>query len=74
MTNAEQAVLKAATEISSEMRNRLDTADMLSDEDREAIVQIARRVLVGFQPVPEPDTSKKIQEEGTPGPEPEKKS
>lgn len=74
MTDAEQTVLKAATEIPSDMRKRIDTSDTLSDEDREAIIQIARRALAGFQPAPEPDASQKNQEEATPEPGPEKKS
>ena len=42
MTDAEQAVREAAAEIPAEVRARLETADTLSDEDREAIIGIAR--------------------------------
>jgi len=59
MANAEQAVLKAATEIPVDVSKRLDTANKLSDEDREAIIQIARRVLTGFQPTRKPEVGKK---------------
>ncbi len=49
MTDAEQAVREAATEIPSEVCARLDTADKLRDEDRETIIQIARQALARFQ-------------------------
>ena len=42
MTAAEQAVQQAATHVPAEVRARFETADRLSDEDREAIVEIAR--------------------------------
>jgi len=44
MTDAEHALLKAAADIPAEVRERLDTADKLSDEDRKAIIQIARKI------------------------------
>ena len=53
MRDAEQAVRKAAAEIPAEVRERLDTADKLSDEDREAIIEIARQALAAFLPKPE---------------------
>jgi F-type H+-transporting ATPase subunit alpha len=49
MSHAEQAVRKAATDISTEVSARFDTADKLSDEDRTAILQIARSALADFQ-------------------------
>lgn len=49
MADAEQAVIKAAAAIPEEVSKRLFTDDKLSDEDREAITQIARRALAGFQ-------------------------
>ncbi len=52
MTGAEQAVQDAAATIPAEMVERLTTASKLSDEDREAIVEIARRALQGFLPKP----------------------
>jgi F-type H+-transporting ATPase subunit alpha len=52
MTDAQQAVRKAAAEIPAEVRERLDTADKLSDADRETIVQIARQALGAFLPEP----------------------
>ena len=48
MTDAEQAVRKAAAEIPAEVRERLDTADKLSDEDRETIIEIARTALAAL--------------------------
>ncbi len=49
MSEAEQAVREAATEIPVEISARFDTADKLSDEDRDAIIAIARQALVPFQ-------------------------
>jgi F-type H+-transporting ATPase subunit alpha len=53
MKDAEQALREAASDIPEEVRERLDTAKKLSDEDREMIIQIARRTLVGFQTRPD---------------------
>jgi F-type H+-transporting ATPase subunit alpha len=53
MTDAERALREAAAEIPADVRERLDTADKLSDEDRETIIQIARNALARFQPNPE---------------------
>jgi F-type H+-transporting ATPase subunit alpha len=54
MTDAEHAVREAAADIPAEVRERLDTAEELSDEDRETIIQIARKSLEAsaqaFQP------------------------
>lgn len=55
MTDAEQAVRKAAMKIPEDVRKRLDTADKMSDEDRETIIEIARKALARFQPMPEPE-------------------
>ena len=70
MTDAEQAVRKAAAEIPAKVCERLDTAEQLSDEDRETIVEIARKSLEGFQPEPEVSTVVKPE----PEPEPEEES
>jgi len=53
MTDAEHALREAAADIPAEVCERLDTADTLSDEDRETIIQIARQSLARFQPKPE---------------------
>lgn len=50
MTGAEHALREATKDIPAKVRERLDTADKLSDEDRETIIQIARKSLAGFQP------------------------
>ena len=52
MTEAEQAVQDAAATIPAEMVERLMNASKLSDEDRAAMVEIARRALQGFLPKP----------------------
>jgi F-type H+-transporting ATPase subunit alpha len=54
MTDAEQAVRKAAADIPAEVSERLSSAGKLGDEDREAIIQIARQALARFQPKPDP--------------------
>jgi F-type H+-transporting ATPase subunit alpha len=54
MTDAESALRAAAADIPVEVRKRLDTAEKLSDEDRQTIVEVARKALARFQPKPEP--------------------
>ncbi len=53
MKDAERAVHEAAANIPEDVGERLDTADELSDEDRKAIVDIARKALARFQPKPD---------------------
>ena len=53
MTEAEHALREAAEDLPAELCERLDTAEKISDEDRETIIQIARQALAGFQPKPE---------------------
>jgi len=55
MTDAEHALREAAADISVEVRERLDPAEKLSDEDRETMIHIARKALTRFQPTPEPE-------------------
>ena len=52
MLDAEQAVRDAAANISAEVCTRLETAAKLSDEDRGAIVAIARQALAPFHAKP----------------------
>ncbi|MGA8088564.1 MAG: hypothetical protein WCA10_14745, partial [Terracidiphilus sp.] len=66
----------------------LDTAEKLSDEDRETIIEIARKSLARFQPKPEskpeataepkpksePESKTVVQKEAKPKSEPEEKS
>ncbi|MEI9991636.1 MAG: alternate F1F0 ATPase, F1 subunit alpha [Rhizomicrobium sp.] len=56
MTAAENAVQTAAANIPPEVRARFEKADTLSDEDRKAIVEIARQALIPFQPKPDSGT------------------
>jgi len=55
MTHAEHAVCEAAADIPAEVRDRLNTAAKLSDEDRKTIIEIASKSLARFQPKPEPE-------------------
>ena len=59
MTDARHAVHEAAATIPAEVRARFETSDKLSDEDRHAITEIARRALAAFQPKPKPDADAK---------------
>ncbi len=52
MTDTENAVRKAADSIPREMCARFETADQLSDDDRRAIIEIARQALCAFQAKP----------------------
>jgi F-type H+-transporting ATPase subunit alpha len=74
MTNAEHAVHAAAATIPAEICARFETAKELSDEDRKAIIVLARQSLAPFQPKPEakpdepdPKTEKKPKPEGKDG-------
>jgi len=55
MPAAQKGLREAAADIPSEICERLDTADKLSAEDREAIVNIASQALASFQPQSEPE-------------------
>jgi len=68
MTDAEHAVHEAAANIPAEACARFETADKLSDEDRKAIIEIARKALAPFQPKPEAKPEAKA--EPTPEAEP----
>jgi F-type H+/Na+-transporting ATPase subunit alpha len=52
--DAEEAVKKAAANISAEVCARFESADKLSDADRKAIIEIARQALAPYQPKPNP--------------------
>jgi F-type H+-transporting ATPase subunit alpha len=73
MTNAEQALRKAVADIPAEVCKRLETADKLNDEDRNAIIEIARKSLAPFQPKPEPEAEPETKADVKPKPEPEAK-
>lgn len=53
MAAAEQAVQEASAEIPAEVCARIGTADKISDEDRAAIIHVARKSLEAFQHAPE---------------------
>jgi F-type H+-transporting ATPase subunit alpha len=74
MKVAEQALLEAATDIPADVCGRLDTADKLSDEDRKAIVEIARKALEGFSPKPGSRPEQKQESGDQPKPEAKAKS
>ena len=65
MTDAEHAAEVAALSIPAEIAARFALADTLSDEDRNAIIEITRKALISFQPKPDstpstqPDTGSK---------------
>lgn len=50
LPDAIEALRKAAVDISADICNRFETAEKLSDEDREIMMSIAHKVLVRFQP------------------------
>jgi F-type H+-transporting ATPase subunit alpha len=52
MTDAERALCTAAREIPVDVCQRLLTAETLSDEDRKAIIELARQSLAPFQQQP----------------------
>jgi F-type H+-transporting ATPase subunit alpha len=52
MTSAQDAMHQAAANISPDVCARFETADKLSDEDRKAIIEIARQALKEFSPDP----------------------
>jgi len=56
--NAESAVQKAAATIPAEVCARFESADKLNDEDRNAIIEIARLQLAPFQSKPEPEAGR----------------
>jgi F-type H+-transporting ATPase subunit alpha len=78
MADAEHALRKVAANIPAAVRERLDTAEKFTDEDRKTIIQIATQGLARFQPKPESKPELKpmpeAQTEDKPKPEPEGKS
>ncbi len=55
MTDAEQAVVEAAASIPAEIVARFESAKELSDQDRDAMIEIARNALAGFEDKPAAD-------------------
>jgi F-type H+-transporting ATPase subunit alpha len=70
MKDAQQAVLKAAMNIPKDICARFETAEKLSDEDRKSIIEIARKVLIDFQPKPEAKPEDKVESQTKPEPKP----
>ncbi len=70
MMDAQNAVQHAAVNMPADVRGRLDTADALSDGDREAIVDSARQALVQLQPKPDaqPDAEPTAEPDAHPKP------
>jgi F-type H+-transporting ATPase subunit alpha len=68
MTEAERALHDAAARLPADVCTRFETAAKLSDEDRKAVIEIARQALAPFQPKPEPKA------EPQPEPKPESKA
>ena len=58
MKDAEAALLKSCTTLETDMQKRLLSDKPLSDEDKEAILKIARDSMVPFQDKPEPTQNK----------------
>ena len=56
MTDAEHTLREAIEDIPAEIRKRLETAEKLSDEDREKIIQIVRQALEPFQSKPQSES------------------
>ena len=75
MPEAERAVQKAAANIPAEVCGRFESADKLSDEDRNTIVEIVREAIAPFQPkpvskaeaTPKPEAKAEPNGEPTPG-------
>jgi len=65
MNDAGHAVREAAATISAEVIARFETASKLSDEDKQTVVEIARKALVPFQPKMEPKPEVKAEAKGT---------
>jgi F-type H+-transporting ATPase subunit alpha len=57
--DAAQALRKAAADIPSEVGQRFSSNDKLSDEDRNAILQVVGKALAPFQSKPAPDPKRK---------------
>jgi F-type H+-transporting ATPase subunit alpha len=53
MKDAGHAVREAAAAIPKEVATRFETAAKLSDEDKNTLIEIARKALRPFQPKPE---------------------
>ena len=59
MADAEHVVQKAAANMPAEVCRQFESADKLSDEDRNAIIEIARQALTPFQSKPDAKADQK---------------
>ena len=55
MTDAEKALREAAIHIPAAVAERFETADQLSDEDRQTVLDLAQSALLGFLPQTVPE-------------------
>ena len=63
MPQAEQAVAEAAAQLPADLLARFETADKLSDADRQTIIQMADAALMSFQPKPTSQVQEQEQEQ-----------
>lgn len=61
MMDAQHALHEAAVNILAEVCTRFETADTLSEEDRNTIIDIARQALARFQPKPKSQSEHKVE-------------
>ena len=66
MADVERAVNDAAARIPQEICERFETAEKLSDDDRKAIVNLARTALAPFQPATDPKPTIKTEKAAQP--------
>jgi F-type H+/Na+-transporting ATPase subunit alpha len=66
MTAAGRAVREAAAKIPAEVSARFETAAKLNDEDKNAVIEIARQALAPFLPKPDPKLEVKQDSKGEP--------
>jgi len=64
--DAEYTIQKAAANIPAEVCGRFESADKLSDEDRNAIIEIVREALAPFRPKLEPKAEVTLKPEAKP--------
>jgi F-type H+-transporting ATPase subunit alpha len=55
ISDAEESLRKAASELPADVAGRFTSAEKLSDADRKAILDVATRTLALFQPAPAPE-------------------
>jgi F-type H+-transporting ATPase subunit alpha len=66
MAEAGHAVRESASKIPAEISARFETAEKLNDEDKKAIIEIARQALAPFQPKPETKADVKVKSRAEP--------